>query len=156
MGQRRWMQNPKSSGRHRAGAVARRWRLVRTVLAWVSVALIATTAVLAYRAARHGDEPLATTRAAPTALGSVSAPTTPTVPPPSEASGAAGEFQSSFAELADSLPAEVGIASRPLGAHVPGVSMGVWSSGPAWSTAKVPLVLAALREQHELTVTAAM
>jgi Beta-lactamase enzyme family len=49
----------------------------------------------------------------------------------------------SFHELSSRLPAEVGIAIAPVESSP--VSLGTWSSGVAWSTSKVPLVIAALR-----------
>jgi hypothetical protein len=49
----------------------------------------------------------------------------------------------SFHELSSRLSAEVGIAIASVGSSP--VSLGTWSSGVAWSTSKVPLVIAALR-----------
>ena len=59
----------------------------------------------------------------------------------------------SFHELSSRLSAEVGIAIASVGSSP--VSLGTWSSGVAWSTSKVPLVIAALRARvgsHELVV----
>jgi hypothetical protein len=49
----------------------------------------------------------------------------------------------SFHELSSRLSAEVGIAIVSVGSSP--ISLGTWSSGVAWSTSKVPLVIAALR-----------
>ncbi|MEZ0363040.1 hypothetical protein ACAG26_04975 [Mycobacterium sp. pUA109] len=50
----------------------------------------------------------------------------------------------SFAELAEAIPATIGIAFAPVGENT--VSpLGAWSKDVAWSTIKVPLALAALR-----------
>jgi Beta-lactamase enzyme family len=49
----------------------------------------------------------------------------------------------SFHELSSHLSAEVGIAIASFGSSP--VCLGTWSSGVAWSTSKVPLVIAALR-----------
>ena len=63
----------------------------------------------------------------------------------------------SFHELSSHLSAEVGIAIASAGSSP--VSLGTWSSGVAWSTSKVPLVIAALRacvgtgELVSLTIT---
>jgi hypothetical protein len=63
----------------------------------------------------------------------------------------------SFHDLSSSLTAEVGIAIASVGSSP--VSLGTWSSGVAWSTSKVPLVIAALRagvgtgELVSLTIT---
>jgi hypothetical protein len=52
----------------------------------------------------------------------------------------------SFAELAGELPGEVGLAFAPLSDPAQVTTLGAWSHGPAWSTIKVPLALALLRE----------
>jgi hypothetical protein len=57
----------------------------------------------------------------------------------------------SFHALSSRLSAEVGVATASVGS--PPVCLGTWSSGVAWSTSKVPLVIAALRAgvgSHEL------
>jgi hypothetical protein len=67
-------------------------------------------------------------------------PTTPPIP--------AG-LATAFAELQAGLHAKIGVVMRPVGAGSnPVMQLGDWSSGPAWSTSKVPLVIAAMREQH--------
>ncbi|PQM49300.1 hypothetical protein C1Y40_00468 [Mycobacterium talmoniae] len=54
----------------------------------------------------------------------------------------------SFNQLAESIPATVGIAFAPVGGHT--VSpLGAWSNGVAWSTIKVPLAIAALRANRD-------
>jgi len=53
-----------------------------------------------------------------------------------------------FQQLQSSVQAEIGIAVTPVGGSGPTISLGQWHSGPAWSTIKVPLVMAALREEH--------
>ncbi|MGB9227495.1 serine hydrolase [Mycobacterium sp.] len=65
-------------------------------------------------------------------------------PPPSHRA-----LEDGFGEIAGTLPATVGIAvARPGRADV--YSLGSWSVGVAWSTAKVPLAVAALRNDHAL------
>lgn len=61
-----------------------------------------------------------------------------------------------FAELAGRLDAAIGVALLPAGAGGQPLALGAWRSGPAWSTMKVPLVLAALRAQPVGVVTADM
>ena len=56
-------------------------------------------------------------------------------------------LQRSFDDLSNALPATVGIAVAPAGGRP--VSLGAWSSGVAWSTIKVPLVIAALADDLE-------
>lgn len=53
-----------------------------------------------------------------------------------------------FPQLQDSVNAEIGIVLAPVGGSGQPLSLGRWRSGPAWSTMKVPLVMAALREEH--------
>jgi hypothetical protein len=61
-----------------------------------------------------------------------------------------------FARLQAQLNAVVGIAVSAVGdGHTP-VTFGEWQSGPAWSTIKVPLVIAALREEQPPAVTDSM
>jgi hypothetical protein len=61
-----------------------------------------------------------------------------------------------FTALQENVSATIGIAVMPVGGSGTPVSLGPWRSGPAWSTIKVPLVMAALREEHPPRVTAAM
>jgi hypothetical protein len=53
-----------------------------------------------------------------------------------------------FSELQASVKAAIGIALAPVGGSGTPLSFGNWRSGPAWSTMKVPLVMAALREEQ--------
>jgi hypothetical protein len=61
-----------------------------------------------------------------------------------------------FARLETTLHAVVAIAVSAVGAGQTPMTLGQWQSGPAWSTIKVPLVIAALREQRPPVVTDAM
>ena len=79
-------------------------------------------------------------------------PATPAVPPPV----AGGPFATEFASLAAQLNATVGIVVRPVGAGPAPVTAGEWSTGTAWSTIKVPLAIAGLRETNPPQVTDAM
>lgn len=53
-------------------------------------------------------------------------------------------LQTSFNQLANTIPATIGIAYAPVGQNAVG-TLGTWSHGVAWSTIKVPLAIAALR-----------
>ncbi|MBF6302587.1 hypothetical protein IU459_34375 [Nocardia amamiensis] len=55
-----------------------------------------------------------------------------------------GTLAASFADLAAGVRGKIGMAVMPVGGTQP-VTFGDWTSGPAWSTMKVPLTLAALR-----------
>jgi hypothetical protein len=75
-----------------------------------------------------------------------------TAPEPPASSALAADFD----RLQAQLHAVVGIAVSAVGdGHAP-VTLGEWRSGPAWSTIKVPLIIAALREEQPPKVTDAM
>jgi hypothetical protein len=61
-----------------------------------------------------------------------------------------------FAQLQTRLHAVVGIAVSAVGDGQIPMTLGEWQTGPAWSTIKVPLIVAALREEQPPTVTDAM
>jgi hypothetical protein len=69
---------------------------------------------------------------------------------------AVDDLAASFDEMANSTDAEVGLAVAPVGGSGEILTFGQWTSGAAWSTSKVPLVLAALHEQPAAGITAAM
>ncbi|BBY97915.1 serine hydrolase [Mycolicibacterium fallax] len=61
-----------------------------------------------------------------------------------------------FEALEAELAAQIGVAFAPVGRAGESTAMGAWSSGPAWSTIKVPLSIALLRQDGERGVTANM
>jgi hypothetical protein len=66
------------------------------------------------------------------------------------------DLAADFARLEAGLHAAAGVAVSTVGAgHTP-ITLGEWHSGPAWSTIKVPLVIAALRQEQPPVVTGAM
>jgi hypothetical protein len=73
-------------------------------------------------------------------------------PPPA----AAAALTADFARLETKLHAVMGIAVGAVGNRQAPITLGDWKSGPAWSTIKVPLVIAALREENPPIVTDAM
>jgi len=78
------------------------------------------------------------------------------LPSVSIAPAAADALVESFAALTQSVKADVGLAIGPTGAAVGAQVFGHWTSGPAWSTSKVPVVMAAMRDQHAATPTTTM
>ncbi|ORW59272.1 class A beta-lactamase-related serine hydrolase [Mycobacterium parmense] len=58
-----------------------------------------------------------------------------------------------FPELQSSVDASIGIALTPVGGRGAALELGEWRSGPAWSTMKVPLVIAALRDEDRPVVS---
>ncbi|WP_249643680.1 serine hydrolase [Nocardia sputi] len=65
-----------------------------------------------------------------------------------------GTLAASYAELAASVRGKLGMAIMPVGGEQ-AVTFGEWTSGPAWSTMKVPLTIAALRRSPGATSYAA-
>lgn len=61
-----------------------------------------------------------------------------------------------FDRLKTKLHAVAGIVLSAVGGGQTPMTLGDWQTGPAWSTIKVPLVIAALREQYPPKVTDAM
>lgn len=56
-----------------------------------------------------------------------------------------------FAQLQATLRGQVGLAVAPAGNGNSPLHFGAWQTGPAWSTIKVPLAIAAYREGGEVT-----
>lgn len=81
-----------------------------------------------------------------------SAPVPPTAEPPPRSDTLAADFT----QLQNTVNGRVGIALKQLGGDRDPVVLGNWESGPAWSTMKVPLVIAALRAEDPPAVTEAM
>jgi hypothetical protein len=75
-----------------------------------------------------------------------------TDPGPSSAAALAADF----AQLESKLDAVIGIAVSAVGSERPPIALGHWQSGPAWSTIKVPVAIAALREELQPEVTTEM
>ena len=76
--------------------------------------------------------------------------------PPTITGTSPSNLAADFATLQAQLHAPVGIAVTAVGGGQPPITMGDLQSGPAWSTIKVPLAIAALREEDAQTVTPAM
>ncbi|NQE67876.1 hypothetical protein NG2371_02332 [Nocardia gamkensis] len=65
-----------------------------------------------------------------------------------------GTLAASYAELAAGVRGKLGMAIMPVGGEQV-VTFGEWTSGPAWSTMKVPLTIAALRRSSSSSSYAA-
>lgn len=61
------------------------------------------------------------------------------------------DLAAEFAQLAARVDATMGLAVAAIGSNEPATIYGDWQQGPAWSTSKVPLVIAAYRQQHHVT-----
>jgi hypothetical protein len=132
---------------------SRRWKWA---LALGGVLVVTAGAIVAYDVARRSP-PVDPSAHAPPRQATPNSPvpsrvTIPSTKPPSTTALAAD-----FAQLQTQLHAKVGIVLRPVGAgSAAPVTLGEWSSGSAWSTSKVPLVIAAMRQQNTDQVTQAM
>lgn len=73
-------------------------------------------------------------------------PNAATSAPARETSSDSSYLRSSFAQLQAALGVRLGVTLMPVGSDGAPISLGDWASGPAWSTMKVPLVIAALRQ----------
>jgi len=124
----------------------RRW-LNRTHAARVSAVvalLVVMTAIVTFTAVftyRHVVGP----RSLP--------PTRVPVPSPVTTSPAPNDLGTEFAQLANNLHAKMGVAVSAVGDGQTPMRWGDWDEGPAWSTIKVPLVIAAYRQQKPPQVT---
>ncbi|WP_231744523.1 serine hydrolase [Mycobacterium sp. GA-1199] len=89
----------------------------------------------------------------------VPAPASATVFPadvsPQPLAPAPDDLAASFAQLQQTTDAQIGVAIAPLGTESELQSYGDWTVGPAWSTIKVPLAIAALRQSPSLIDSAA-
>jgi hypothetical protein len=104
----------------------------------VVIAIVALTAVFTYR---HVAGP----RSSP--------PTQVPTPLPVTTSSAPNDLAAEFAWLANSLHAKMGVAVSAVGDGQTPMTWGDWDEGPAWSAIKVPLVIAAYRQQKPPHIT---
>ena len=146
---------PSPTGRTHATLVERyrrtlrtRWIVVGTACVLVTVAITAGGVILGRHLSSRPTSPPQSNH--PTAQ----VPASP--PPPATTAAAPANLAADFAQLQAQLHAPVGIAVTAVGANQPPIAMGDLQSGPAWSTIKVPLAIAALRDAHPPTVTPAM
>jgi hypothetical protein len=121
----------------------RRWS-ARCRNVWL-VAGIAAFATIVLAAGVIVGRQLGTHTSAPPAPGTIVAP----IRPPAA-------LAADFAQLETELHAVAGIAVSPAGHGQAPMALGDLQSGPAWSTIKVPLIIAALREENPPRVTDAM
>ena len=119
--------------------------------------------VAATALALRSDDTAATVSPAPQTLAPVIDTVRPLVPgtvfsadaAPSPLAPPPADLAASFAELERSTDAAVGVALAPVGNGLAPLVFGEWTVGPAWSTIKVPLAMAALRQSSSLTDAAA-
>jgi hypothetical protein len=146
---------PSPTGRTPAGPVTRRrrtartrWIVVGTACVLVTVAITAGGVILGRHLSSRPTSSPQSNHPTPQAPASS--------PPPTITGTAPSNLAADFAQLQTRLHAPVGIAVTAVGAGQPPITMGDLQSGPAWSTIKVPLAIAALRQEDPPTVTPAM
>jgi hypothetical protein len=149
--------NPRG-GRHLRAVAPMSWwsRHRKWALALGGVLVVAAGAIVAFDVAPgpppvHPSAPALPVQATPNS--SVPSPVAnPPTKPPSPTGLAAD-----FAQLQARLHAKIGVVLGRVGAgsNAP-VTLGEWTSGSAWSTIKVPLVIAAMRQQNTGQVTEPM
>jgi hypothetical protein len=126
----------------------------RTRNLWL-IAGIATLAAMALAGGVVFGSHLGTHRSAPPTA--VLSPGTNGAPPPATSGPpAAATLAADFTQLETQLHAVAGIAVSAVGTGQAPIVLGDWQSGPAWSTIKVPLMIAALREENPPKVTDTM
>lgn len=76
--------------------------------------------------------------------------------PGSDPGGTGTPLAAEFTDLENKLHARVGLVISAVGANPTQLVLGDWTSGPAWSTMKVPVAITALGEENPPTVTDAM
>jgi hypothetical protein len=86
----------------------------------------------------------------------VAKPTSGPVPASTPPDPAVDPLRAAFADLEKSIDARLGVVVVGVGAGKTTVTLGDWDSGPAWSTIKVPLAIAALRHDNSSEPTDAM
>lgn len=148
--------------RHGAPPDRRTWTKPSRV-AWALASTLILVAVIAFVKTNGGMIGPPTAPSAPSSLPyrpsvspAISPATAPAMMPPPKELGNSAALESAFTSLTDSLDAIVGIAIEAVGGQQRPLTLGDWTSGPAWSTMKVPLVIAALREEDPPVVTHAM
>ncbi len=115
----------------------------------VMTAFVTLTAVVTYHhAAPELSKP---PNQAPTIPPSSAVPPTSATPLPTDSPLAAD-----FTRLESTLHAKIGVVLSAVGDGQTFTTLGDWQEGPAWSTIKVPLVIAAYRQQKPPQITDAM
>jgi len=142
----RHAQNSGAHDRRRRWAHGAAIAAVSTALVMVGVAAM----VIGYRFATRPSAPAAAPSPPPTAT---MAPTPSTAAPPA-ATGAAPALGADFdRELTNTLPGQIAVVIQPVGPDHDPLVFGDLPIGKAWSTMKVPLAIAALRQEQQVTET---
>jgi hypothetical protein len=118
----------------------------------VMAAIVTLSAVFAYdHAPQSATRPPTQTQASP--------PPSPAAPATMASTPQAAPndpLTADFAQLKSRVNAKVGIVISAVGNGQAPKALGEWTEGPAWSTIKVPLVIAAYRQQNPQEITDTM
>jgi hypothetical protein len=120
--------------------------IIATVV--LMAAIVTLAAILTYRHAGPKRPATASTQTPVPAPSSATFSATIVPPPPA--------LNADFAELENTLHAKMGVVVSAVGSGQQTMTFGDWQEGPAWSTIKVPLVIAAYRQSNPQQVTDAM
>jgi hypothetical protein len=112
----------------------------------VGAVIVATGVVIGRNFSPHASAPGPTPSPTRTAVVSPGAP--PASPPTNSGSNELTALAADFAKLQGQMHAEIGIAVSAVGSAASPSPLGDWETGPAWSTIKVPLAIAALRQEN--------
>ncbi len=150
--------NPRGGRHPRRAAAPKSWRSRhgKWLLALGGTLVVVAGAIVAFNVRSEHQPAHSSTPASPvqpTSRSSVSSSATSSPSNPPSITGLAADF----AQLASQLHAQTGVVLAPVGTGFQApVTLGDWNSGPAWSTIKVPLVIAGMRQQNTGQVTDAM
>jgi len=137
-------------GNSRPDGIRNVWRIAG--VASLATMVLAASLFVGIRLGSHEKAPPAALPPSPSTVG---APPS-TVPGPGTIAPPPAALAADFAQLETKLHAVAGIAISAVGTAQAPITLGDWQSGPAWSTIKVPLIIAALREENPPVVTGAM
>lgn len=144
------VKNGEERGRHRG---SRKSESRATVVGFAAVAVaIALAAAYGIWVKSSADADTPGVSASPTSI--VVTPDSSPLPVPLDvplAPPVDDPLPASFDHLSGEVAAQIGVAYAPVGQPDQVLALGAWPSGPAWSTSKVPLALALLRETGEVT-----
>jgi hypothetical protein len=148
--------------RHAAAPADRGWLLRRpghgsaiaAVITLLLIAIVMAGVVIGHRLAARSSPPTAKPSTRPTTVPAAPPKVTATpAPSPSASSGLIIDFDH---RLKDRLNAQVGVVIEAVGSAQDPIVLGDFEIGKAWSTMKVPPVIAALQEEQPLKVTDAL
>jgi hypothetical protein len=140
---------PRSSDTRRVGWIA--------VAGLLAIVIVAAGMVIGLRLTSYsGPEPPRAGTAMRSAHLATPRNVPQTSPPTTQIAISPTDLKESFADLTATLDGSFGVAFAAVGSTQPPTQYGEWSSGPAWSTMKVPLAIAALRAQDKAAATGPM